>query len=120
MCGRMNISDHEGILWLLGQLGLILPEEQFTPKYNVSPTAAIWGALISRTATTLEPMQWGFVPPWAKKDSLKGHYLTHAPRPFGKSLLLKTSSDATEASFLSMAFTNGKDRANRESRNTSR
>ncbi len=71
MCGRMNISDHEGILWLLGQLGLILPEEQFTPKYNVSPTAAIWGALISRTATTLEPMQWGFVPPWAKEGQFK-------------------------------------------------
>jgi len=39
MCGRMNISDHEGIQWLLDQLGLILPEEQFTPKYNVSPTS---------------------------------------------------------------------------------
>jgi len=67
MCGRMNISDHEGIQWLLDQLGLILPEDKFTPKYNVSPTSAIWGALVSRTATTIEPMQWGFVPPWAKE-----------------------------------------------------
>jgi len=46
MCGRMNISDHEGIQWLLDQLGLILPEEQFTPKYNVSPTSAVWGILV--------------------------------------------------------------------------
>jgi len=67
----MNISDHEGIQWLLDQLGLVLPEEQFTPKYNVSPTAAIWGVLVSRTATTLEPMQWGFVPPWAKEGQFK-------------------------------------------------
>jgi len=71
MCGRMNISDHEGIQWLLDQLGLVLPEEQFTPKYNVSPTAAIWGVLVSRTATTLEPMQWGFIPPWAKEGQFK-------------------------------------------------
>ncbi len=71
MCGRMNISDHEGIQWLLDHLGLVLPEERFTPKYNVSPTAAIWGVLVSRTATTLEPMQWGFVPPWAKEGQFK-------------------------------------------------
>ncbi len=71
MCGRMNISDHEGVQWLLEHLGLVLPEEQFTPKYNVSPTAAIWGVLVSRTATTLEPMQWGFVPPWAKEGQFK-------------------------------------------------
>lgn len=71
MCGRMNISDHEGIQWLLDQLGLVLPEDQFTPKFNVSPTSAVWGVLISRTATTLEPMQWGFVPPWAKEGQFK-------------------------------------------------
>lgn len=67
----MNISDHEGIQWLLDQLGLVLPEDKFTPKYNVSPTAALWGVLISRTATTIEPMQWGFVPPWAKEGQFK-------------------------------------------------
>jgi len=71
MCGRMNISDHEGIQWLLDQLGLILPRDKFTAKYNVSPTAALWGILVSRTATTLEPMQWGFVPPWAKEGQFK-------------------------------------------------
>lgn len=71
MCGRMNISDHEGIQWLLDELGLILPEDKFTAKYNVSPTAAVWGVLVSRTATTLEPMQWGFVPPWAKEGQFK-------------------------------------------------
>ena len=51
MCGRMNISDHEGIQWLLDQLGLILPEDKFTSKYNVSPTAAVWGVLVSRTVS---------------------------------------------------------------------
>jgi len=71
MCGRMNISDHEGIQWLLEQLGLILPEDRFTPKYNVSPTAAIWGLAITRHALSLEPMQWGFVPPWAKEGQFK-------------------------------------------------
>lgn len=71
MCGRMNISDHEGIQWLLDQLGLILPEEKFSPKYNVSPTSALWAIAVSRTATTLEPMQWGFIPPWAKDGQFK-------------------------------------------------
>lgn len=71
MCGRMNISDHEGIQWLIEQLGLTLPAERFTPKYNVAPTSAVWGIAISRTATTLEPMQWGFVPPWAKEGQFK-------------------------------------------------
>ncbi len=71
MCGRMNISDHEGIQWLLNQLGLSLPEEKFTPKYNVSPTSAIWGLAITRGALTPEPMQWGFIPPWAKEGVFK-------------------------------------------------
>lgn len=71
MCGRMNISDHEGIQWLLEQLGLTLPEDKFTAKYNVSPTAAIWGVAVVRHAITLEPMQWGFVPPWAKDGVFK-------------------------------------------------
>lgn len=71
MCGRMNISDHEGIQWLLDQLGLNLAEEKFTPKYNVSPTAAIWGVAVVRHAVTLEPMQWGYIPPWAKEGVFK-------------------------------------------------
>jgi len=71
MCGRMNISDHEGIQWLLEQLGLMLPEERFTPKYNVSPTSAVWGLSVTRAALTLDPMQWGFVPPWAKEGQFK-------------------------------------------------
>ncbi len=71
MCGRMNISDHEGIQWLLEQLGLTLPREKFTEKYNVAPTSAIWGVAISRGALTLEPMQWGYVPPWAKEGQFK-------------------------------------------------
>lgn len=71
MCGRMNISDHEGIQWLLNQLGLTLPEQKFTAKYNVSPTSAIWGVAISREALTLEPMQWGYIPPWAKEGVFK-------------------------------------------------
>lgn len=71
MCGRMNISDHEGVQWLLNQLGLTLPEERFTAKYNVSPSAAVWGLVISRGALTLEPMQWGYIPPWAKEGVFK-------------------------------------------------
>lgn len=71
MCGRMNISDHEGVQWLLDQLGLTLPEDKFTPKFNVSPTSAIWGLAVSRGALTLEPMQWGYIPPWAKEGVFK-------------------------------------------------
>ncbi len=71
MCGRMNISDHEGIQWLLEHLGLSLPADRFTPKYNVSPTAALWGLSVTRAALTLDPMQWGFVPPWAKDGQFK-------------------------------------------------
>jgi len=67
MCGRMNISDHEGIQWLLQHLGLTLPADRFSEKYNVAPTSAVWGLYVSRQALTLEPMQWGFVPPWAKE-----------------------------------------------------
>jgi len=71
MCGRMNISDHEGIQWLLEQLGLVLPQDRFTPKYNVSPTAALWGLSQAQGELSLEPMQWGFVPPWAKEGQFK-------------------------------------------------
>lgn len=71
MCGRLNISDHEGVQWLLDQLGLTLPVEKFTEKYNVAPTSAIWGIALSQNALTLEPMQWGYIPPWAKEGQFK-------------------------------------------------
>ena len=84
MCGRMNISDHEGIQWLLEQLGLMLPEERFTPKHNVSPTAALWGLSVTRAALTIDPMQWGFVPPWAKEGQFKRCLLYTSPSPRDK------------------------------------
>ena len=71
MCGRMNISDHEGVQWLLKQVGLSLDAEKFTPRFNIAPTTAVWGITIDRATTGLHPMQWGFVPPWAKEGQFK-------------------------------------------------
>ena len=71
MCGRLNISDHKGVSWLMTQLGLSLEPEKFSPNHNVAPTAALWGATMWQHDVSLQPMPWGFVPPWAKKGQFE-------------------------------------------------
>lgn len=67
MCGRLNISEKGGLLWLIEQIGFDLPDEHFTVNYNVAPSSPLWGACIWERSISLQPMAWGFVPPWAKE-----------------------------------------------------
>lgn len=58
MCGRMNISDHEGIQWLLHQLGLSEPPTQ-EPRYNIAPTLPLDVVVMEGDKPVLETMSWG-------------------------------------------------------------
>lgn len=71
MCGRMNISDHAGIQWLLDQLGLSIPPAHFTARHNVPPVSAIWSVSRSNQGPIVAPSQWGFIPPWAREGQFK-------------------------------------------------
>jgi len=66
MAGRLNISDHKGLQWLLEALDLQILPEHFTARFNVAPLSALWGLTLSRGQAIATPMQWGFIPPWAK------------------------------------------------------
>jgi len=58
MCGRMNISDHEGIRSLLESLGMeTWPSQE--PRYNVAPTQALDVVAIQDGQPGLETMSWG-------------------------------------------------------------
>ncbi len=58
MCGRMNISDHEGVQWLLGQLGLSMSPTQ-DPAYNIAPTQTIDVVTVVENDPVLTQMSWG-------------------------------------------------------------
>jgi putative SOS response-associated peptidase YedK len=64
MCGRMNVSDQQGVQALLVTLGLHLSAERFAPRYNVAPGMAVWTAF-GAEAFELAEMHWGIVPSWA-------------------------------------------------------
>jgi len=74
MCGRMNITDNEGILILMDMIGM--PTwSSIQARYNVSPTATI-DTLHTREGDTPEvitqtQMRWGLIPPWAKDGQFK-------------------------------------------------
>ena len=54
----MNISDHEGVQWLLGVLGLSMSPVQ-DPRYNVAPTQTLDVVTVIDGEPVLTPMNWG-------------------------------------------------------------
>jgi len=72
MCGRMNISDHEGVQWLLGLLGLSMSPVQ-TPRYNVAPTQTLDVVTAIDNEAVLLPMSWGIS---MKTKGKKGQAIT--------------------------------------------
>lgn len=65
MCGRINVSDHEGVQQLLQRLGISLNKDSFVPRYNVAPGADILVAF-AEPPHQLAQMHWGIVPAWAR------------------------------------------------------
>jgi len=65
MCGRINVSDHEGVRQLLQRLGISLNKDSFIPRYNVAPGADILVAF-AEPPHQLAQMHWGIVPGWAR------------------------------------------------------
>jgi putative SOS response-associated peptidase YedK len=66
MAFRLNVSNHTDLQSMLDGLGLRLAIAHFTPHFNVRPLSAVWGVTRNNQGAVLAPMQWGFVPPWAK------------------------------------------------------
>lgn len=58
MCGRMNISDHEGVQWLLRSLGLMATPTQ-APRFNVAPTRLLDVVAMQDDEPVLTSMNWG-------------------------------------------------------------
>jgi putative SOS response-associated peptidase YedK len=64
MCGRINVSDNEGIRVLLAMLGMdVWPSRD--PRFNIAPTQTL--DVISHLPR-LSPMRWGITPLWAKNQ----------------------------------------------------
>lgn len=68
MCGRMNVSDNEGVRWLMDYIGMPLWPD-FNPRYNISPSSSIH--CITRQpqqskGIQVQLCQWGIIPVWAK------------------------------------------------------
>ena len=58
MCGRINISDNEGVRLLLESLGMeTWPQRD--PRFNIAPTQTLDTVLWQNDSFTLVPMSWG-------------------------------------------------------------
>ena len=66
MCGRINVSDHEGVQQLLERLGISLNKDSFAPRFNIAPGADILVAF-AEPPHQLAHMHWGIVPRWARE-----------------------------------------------------
>lgn len=65
MCGRINVSDHEGIQQLLNHLGIPFSPQRLVPRFNIAPGADILVAF-QADAPDLAQMHWGLLPAWAR------------------------------------------------------
>ena len=64
MCGRINVSDNEGVRLLLAMLGMeVWPSRE--PRFNVAPTQSL-DVVQWQNELILTPMRWGLTPTWAK------------------------------------------------------
>ncbi len=64
MCGRINVSDNEGVRLLLSMLGMdTWPSRE--PRFNIAPTQTL-DVVQWQEKPTLRSMRWGLLPPWAK------------------------------------------------------
>jgi putative SOS response-associated peptidase YedK len=64
MCGRINVSDNEGVRLLLSMLGMeTWPSRE--PRFNIAPTQTL-DVVQWNDQPTLTSMKWGLLPPWAK------------------------------------------------------
>jgi putative SOS response-associated peptidase YedK len=65
MCGRIDAHDPIGVNNLISILDIVLPEERFPPRYNITPSMQIMTVCYNHGFTIVE-MTWGLLPPWAK------------------------------------------------------
>ena len=65
MCGRINVSDHEGVQQLLQRLGIGLNKNAFIPRFNIAPGGDILVAF-AEAPHQLAQMHWGIIPHWAR------------------------------------------------------
>ncbi|MEE9333182.1 MAG: SOS response-associated peptidase [Granulosicoccaceae bacterium] len=65
MCGRINVSDNEGVRFLLSMLGMeTWPSRE--PRFNIAPTQTLDVVQWQNQQATLSSMRWGLLPAWAK------------------------------------------------------
>lgn len=70
MCGRINVSDNEGVRLLLAMLGMeVWPSRD--PRFNIAPSQTLDVVTWQNEAPALQGMKWGMVPSWAKPGTFK-------------------------------------------------
>lgn len=65
MCGRINVSDNEGVRLLLAMLGMeVWPSRD--PRFNIAPSQTLDVVTWQDDSPSHEAMKWGLIPSWAK------------------------------------------------------
>lgn len=93
MCGRINVSDNEGVRLLLAMLGMdVWPTRD--PRFNVAPSQSLDVVQWLDEAPTLKSMKWGVLPSWAKPGKFSAPLInarseTVREKPSFRSLIAK-------------------------------
>ncbi len=77
MCGRKYASEE--LTWdeYREMLSIMQPTSNLQPNYNIAPTHIMPVCIWERGQTSLQPMQWGLIPTWAK-DTTRSYMMTNA------------------------------------------
>ena len=59
MCGRVNVSDHEGVRALLDMMGMNADWHTRDPRYNIAPTQTLDVVKLKDDEPVIESMSWG-------------------------------------------------------------
>lgn len=59
MCGRVNVSDHEGVRALLEMMGMDANWQAQDPRYNIAPTQTLGVVKLDGDVPVVESMSWG-------------------------------------------------------------
>ena len=77
MAQSINVSSLKNLNALWSECGVRLPEEHFTPHFNIRPLQAVWAVHTDVVTPSLVPAEWGLIPLWAKPGQFT-RPLTHA------------------------------------------
>ena len=106
MCGRFTLN---GIPRKLAEYFELSVDLDFTSSWNIAPSSQIYSIVANEKGSRhLRTMRWGLIPSWAKDETIGSKLINARSETVAEKPSFRSASSIGAASFLPLAFTNGK------------